>query len=89
MYDLIYCADFKDYGKIKEKILEHYPEAKIEDASDDVHQARFSVELSDVEETNFQMMAIKEGFALCSLSIQLMRLEKPKDLKELFGKCGY
>jgi hypothetical protein len=47
--DIIYAGDDKTYEEIKKEILASYPEAKFEDASDDIHGARFAVDIEKIE----------------------------------------
>lgn len=62
--DLIY-----DRGAWKE-IQDEFPDAKLEDASDYLHDGRFSVEMeADLEEYYFWL--ITSGWASCSLWFQL------------------
>ena len=88
MYDLIYCENRGDYTEIKNKLSKYFKDSKIEDGSDEIHRHRFSIEMDDKKEDDYLMFALKEGFALLSLTIQLMIHEKPKRLKELMSRAG-
>lgn len=57
MYDLVY-----DTQETASKVKEKFPEAIIEDASDFVHEHRFSVELPDEKELEFYVFATEELF---------------------------
>ena len=71
MQDLIYAGkDIEDIIKAK------YPQAKITDASDDIHRERFELEL-DIEEDEFYPFAFQKGFAPYCFAISL-KLESLK-----------
>jgi len=71
MYDLIY-APIEVENIIKAK----YPQAKISDASDDIHRERFEMTLEGIEEDEFYPFAIKEGFARCCITFEMRMLQK-------------
>lgn len=76
MYDLIY-ADSRARTVLKEA----FPKAKFEDASDDIHTERFSIEL-DIEDRDYRMQVLKLGLALVSFNFQLWSMEKPEEPEE-------
>ncbi|GAI63165.1 unnamed protein product [marine sediment metagenome] len=76
MYQLIYAG--KD---VEQAVKERYPEAKIKDASDDIHTERFECEI-DVEEDEFFVWAILEGYADACLSFQLMMRDYPEGSRQ-------
>jgi hypothetical protein len=65
-YDLIYAGP-----DVEALIKEHWPNAKITDASDEIHRERFELSL-DATEDDFYRFAIEKGFALECLCFQLM-----------------
>ena len=66
MKDLIYA------GKEVEKLCrEKFPDAKIEDTSDYIHEERFSINLPDKQKEDFYRFAIEEGFIEVSFCFQL------------------
>jgi hypothetical protein len=71
IYDLIYC----DIAEAQD-LLNKYPNAKIEDASDEVHEDRFSIRIDDTYR-NYYKNLILTGVALSSLSLQMAMHEKP------------
>lgn len=73
MYELIYAG-----GEVENVIKVEYPEVKIKDASDDIHTERFECELDGIEEDEFYIFAIRNGFAECCLGFQLMMHDYPK-----------
>jgi len=73
MYDLIY-ADYK-----AQKILEkRYPNAKFEDASDDIHRERFSIDIEESEynERDYLKFLLESGLYSVSFDFQLMRVSE-------------
>jgi hypothetical protein len=78
MYDLIYCG--KD---VEEIIKKRFPNAVIKDASDYVHDERFSIEDEDLNEDEYYPFIIKEGIGGCSFNLQLMMLQKQNTEKLL------
>ncbi|MCK9569447.1 hypothetical protein M0R72_10955 [Candidatus Pacearchaeota archaeon] len=80
--DLIYCDD----SEIREAILKRFPDAKIEDASDDVHESRVGVMVanSSIEEW-FNFLA-DEG--LCRLSLGF-RIELGLHKSDVFAAIHY
>jgi hypothetical protein len=83
MNDLIYCENQKDYNEIKAKILVEFPNMKFEDASDFVHLYRFGVQSDDIESEDFLVFAIKQGFGLSTLGLNLMIQMNPDKIKKL------
>jgi len=86
MFDLIYTENRKDYEEIKQIIETNYPQAKVEDSSDHVHENRFSVELK-IEYDDWFMFCLNHGFPLCSLDFQILLRSEPKKVEELLSKC--
>ena len=88
MYDLIYTENRNDYDKIWEIIKKEYPEAVLEDGSDQIHENRFSVDLVEfeMEHESWFSFIIKNGFAMLSLNFQLMIKEDPDKTKKLVDK---
>ena len=86
------CELVYDDDKTRQLIQEQYPQAKITDASDDIHSERFQVDIEGVEPKDFYIFAIKEGFALECLGFQLRmrmadKIQEVKDwVKEATGK---
>ena len=64
MYDLIY-GDSEIETEIRE-MFKNYPKLKIEDASDEVHEERFSIELEINDKDYYKQMMIHglHGFSL-------------------------
>lgn len=67
MQELIYGG--KD---VERKILAEFPEAKIIDASDDVHWDRFDVSILHVSEEDFYIFAMVSGFSMLCLKFRLL-----------------
>ena len=66
MIDLIYDDAAKKF------IFKRFPGAQFRDASDEVHEGRFEVELPDSDRDTFYKAALKEGWYEVSLRFQLM-----------------
>lgn len=66
MYDLIYD------GTAWEVVQKRFPEAKIKDESDCIHEGRFGVELPDEMRDEYLRWVVLNGLGLVSLSIGLM-----------------
>lgn len=65
IYDSIYCTTYE-----ARKLLESYPDAVTKDASDFVHENRFTIELEDTRK-NYYKNLITSGVSDNSLSFQL------------------
>jgi len=65
IYDLIYCSE-----KEGKELIDEYPSAKITNASDEVHEERFSIELISTRK-NYLKNVVKTGYAEASLTCQL------------------
>jgi len=74
MYELIYGNK-----SVRQALEKQYPDAKFEDASDDVHPERFAFESNQVAEDEFYPFVMKEGFALTCLRLQLMLRDGRKE----------
>ena len=70
--DLIYGGD--DY---LDEIKKLFPEAKIEDASDEVHEGRIEISVEMEDEEYFRIL-ILNGFGEMSISAQMMDNETIK-----------
>jgi len=77
MYDLIYANPAAQI--VMEKV---FPQASFEDASDFVHEERFSI-LVDMPEEDYYLKLLDVGLALNSFAFQLWMCENPKECKEL------
>jgi len=67
MYDLVYANK-----EVADAILIKYPNAKITDASDYIHTERFELEIDNVTDDEFYPFAIREGFARCCFSFEIL-----------------
>jgi len=85
MYDLIY-GDSEIEIEVRE-MFKDYPKLKIEDASDEVHEERFSIELEINDRDYYKKMMI-HGLFEFSLSMGLMAgdEDKKKLIKELIAE---
>jgi hypothetical protein len=70
MNDLIYAG-----ADAERSIAGAFPDARIEDASDFIHEERFSVTLPDALEDTYLKHVIANGLGSVSLSVQLMLLD--------------
>ena len=86
MNDLIYCNSQEDYDEIKKVILDKFPTINIEDASDFVHEYRFSVNSEEVKSDDFFEFIIEKGFGILSLVIGLMIHQDQKRLRKLIER---
>ena len=57
MYDLIYAG-----RDVQNAVLNRFPEAKIEDASDFIHEERFAVELPESFDADYLDWLTQRGF---------------------------
>lgn len=76
MYDLVYDGGFYD------EVKQAFPSAKIEDASDFIHEGRFSVELPDDKRREYLKFIIAQGIAPTSLMF-LTDAQSPKHKDEI------
>ena len=88
MFDLIYTAD-----DARDVMRKEYPEARFQDASDMIHEERFSFEVPDegFDLRRYYRHLIRNGLALVSLNFQ-MGLSIPGDnqniIKELMAELA-
>jgi hypothetical protein len=82
MYDLIY-GDSEIETEVR-NIFKDYPKFKIEDASDEVHEDRFSIDL-EIDEREYYRTMMIHGLPAYSLVMQLISSdpEKIAMIKEL------
>lgn len=73
IYDLVYC-DPEDRAEVEALYRERWPNAKIEDASDEIHRGRFSIEM-DAELRDYYDWCIREGLVYVSFDCQLCMME--------------
>lgn len=66
-------------------IRERFPAAKIEDASDFIHESRIQVEIPDEERAAFYKHAILDGYAEACLGFQIMLKGSKEDQDEIRG----
>jgi len=78
MFDLIY-AGYEYYEEAKTRIKEKFPDAIIEDASDEIHEGRFSVKMDDKNEREYFKHLIREGFIKCSLDFNVKSMGNDKE----------
>ena len=77
MNELVYAG--QDVERI---IKERWPAAVITDASDYIHTERFSVDIEGVEDDEFYVFAIREGFAsVCFTLLMLARGTEPQQAR--------
>jgi hypothetical protein len=83
MYDLIYGGN-----EYKEELKALFPNAKFEDASDEVHEDRISIEIDDnvFDEKDYWKKICLNGFLELSLGVKMAALENQKEFKEEFEK---
>lgn len=79
MYELVY-----DSIIIQEVIRKQFPTAIFEDARDNVHAERFSVEIESIGDDEFYSFAIKDRFVLSCLGFQL-RMRDERYHKQIEG----
>ena len=70
LYDLIYLASREDYDKAWKAIQKAFPQAKIEDASDRIHEHRFSVNMS-IPKWDWYKWLLSQGLQSYSLWFQI------------------
>ena len=71
---------------VEELIKAKFPSANTEDASDDIHENRFSLSIEDTNEDDFYVYAIQKGFAdLCFKFALMLRIPNPKDAEKIKG----
>lgn len=84
MYELVYCDDLQEYKELQEVVKNRFPNAHLEDASDDAHEHRFSIEIEDTSElrADFFRFAIRRGFFLQCLGGQQFLRDEPSQVKQ-------
>lgn len=84
IYDLIYAGEYRQ--EVETKIQAAYPEAVLEDASDFVHEGRFSVEM-EVDEEEWLLFLFTSGIFSLSFISELTRGDKPELYMRLMRKA--
>lgn len=72
-----------DDKSIEKKILERWPNAVIEDASDDIHPERFNVEIDGVTDDEFYRFALREQFAGSCFKLLLMSKHPNQSIRDM------
>jgi len=86
MYDLIYFGDRSDYLEAKNDLIKTFPGARIEDASDIIHEFRLSIRINNIELEDYRIKLLNIQLALCSLNFSLFMAENNADCKKLIDK---
>ena len=89
-YDLLY-VDPDEYEKLWVGVVEIWPHAKLEDASDYIHDRRFSVDFSGTDEPTEEewwRWLLTEGAHFCSLNFTMATKmpERVDDVKAFIAK---
>ena len=74
LYDLMYLASGEEYDKVRAMIQTAFPQVKIEDASDDIHGHRFSVNMS-ISKYDWYKWLLSQGLQKRSLWFQMDALQ--------------
>jgi hypothetical protein len=86
--DLLYVVR-AEYDELRREVACDWPTAKLEDASDFIHEGRFSVTWDNdgPAEAAWWKWLIEVGAAMCSLNCQMAMLDPKKQpaLKELLA----
>lgn len=77
VFDLMY-----DNDECQQAIAKQYPSAVFEDASDIVHEERFSVQIDDVSPDEYHKWLVMSGGAAASLGINMLLMGLNKGDKE-------
>lgn len=78
IHDLIYD------GLLRQNELKKiFPDSKLEDASDNIHQERIAITIKDINEEEYIKKVIEEGFGLTSLWLRVLMIEKPQKIKSI------
>jgi hypothetical protein len=85
-FDLIYHDNPTAVVESQIAIRKQFPNARFEDANDDIHRHRYGVTLPDDEREAYIRHAMREGFALCSLHINLSLRTNTKEMERLFNE---
>ena len=80
MYDLIYAGE--DLERAQKELLERFPEATLEDASDFIHEGRFAIKI-DVPNDEYRLAILDLGMLNISLNFQIFMLQEPKEALSL------
>ena len=67
---------------VEDIIKKQYPNCKIEDASDYIHEQRFQVTVKDTQD-NFWLFALKKGFATLCLGFSIEMYEDMPRIQKL------
>lgn len=79
MTDLIYCEKINIYDDVKKDLKNRFNGCVIKDASDDIHEYRFSINLEDDKRKEYLQFMLKEGLANMSLTVQIALMDNNKN----------
>lgn len=85
MHDLIFLSSLDDYNWARNKLLERFPKAKIEDETNFRYTHRFSFE-HEISENHYMFALIDLGLTLNSLNFQIMLKERLEDAVSLVAQ---
>jgi len=83
VYDLLYIGDKEMYNEAKADVLKTFPEARILDASDDVHRYRFDVNPKTATRAEWLLFLFRSGWFESSLMYQFDSMNDPESIKPL------
>jgi hypothetical protein len=75
VYDLMYCEESETYKEVSDTILKQYPDAVLEDGSDDVHSYRLVVKLDKTHKRDWLKFLMKKGIHNFSFIFSIMSLD--------------
>lgn len=85
IYDLIY-GDDEDTEEKQKAMMKQYPDCKIKDASDWLHQGRFSIEM-EVDTQDYFLFLMRSGIALSSFMTQTTMMDNEDVHRDAFIKA--
>ena len=86
IYDCFYCNDFDQYELVQKELLEVFPDAKFNDASDGIHGNRISIILKE-NLKKYRKSLMISGWALHSINFNLFMQVNVKEAKALLDEC--
>jgi len=88
--ELIYTYEYSERAYVQNAIDAKWPgKATYEDASDEIHGARFMVNIDDVESDDFYVFAMLEGFVRICFGFQVMTMteESVPDVRRIIDRA--
>jgi len=81
--DLMYMEESYLHEQIQTELLADFPTVTFRDGSDFIHRYRFTVEIENLEMSNWYLWLLRKGWFQFSFNFQFDSMDKPEKIKPL------